>query len=374
MSQQILDKIKILCKNIAKVEWSGVLFYSVQGSIRTPQVFKITLEDILPLDMGTKAYTEYELDDRFTDFLMEEPERMEWKVGHIHSHNDMSVFFSPTDVSELKDNCVNHNYYLSLIVNNFMDFQAKIAFTGELTKVVKDVPYQSLDENGDSYILSKTDLNYTKTKMFTYDCDIYAPEERLAVSDDFMTRVKEIMKPKPVAVIPAPKVVPFIPVAQSLKQTPEQLKIINKVKFGKVDKTKLTPRSKILDAYIFDIPFDDYEDLAIDDTISMVELFIAETMKVGSILEAGENLEDVLVVIEDLALDSYDYAKTVLEFYGDIYDKYFPDSSDEDFISTSDEACDLLYDVIGQFPFINVTIKAIEAMLIKFKENAAATI
>lgn len=46
----------------------------------------------------------------------------ECRIGHIHSHNTMGVFFSGTDWGELEDNAPNHNYYLSLIVNNFMDF------------------------------------------------------------------------------------------------------------------------------------------------------------------------------------------------------------------------------------------------------------
>ena len=252
-----------------------------------------------------------------------------------------------------------------------MEFKAKIAFTGALEKTVKNVPYKALNENGNEYELMKTDLNYSKTKMFTYDCVINSPEDIFTVDDDFALKVDTIMKPKPVV---APKQVPFVPVAKTINLKPEQLKIVHTVKVGQVDKSKATNRGKSINKLIDHIPFADYEDLTPDTSLSMLEMFIAETMKVGTVLQAEENLEDVLTVIDDLDLDPYQYAKTVLEFYGDIYEKYFPDSTDEHFIDVSEEACDMLHDNITQFPFINVTIKAIETMMVKFQEHATATV
>ena len=83
MPLEVLQQIQYLCKNIPKVEWSGVLFYTTEGSIKKPEEFKITLKTILPLDMGSSAYTEYNLDERFLSFLEEDfDERCTWKVGH----------------------------------------------------------------------------------------------------------------------------------------------------------------------------------------------------------------------------------------------------------------------------------------------------
>ena len=50
-----------------------------------------------------------------------------WKMGHIHSHHNMSTFFSGTDTDELHENAVNYLYYLSLIVNFSGKYSAKIA-------------------------------------------------------------------------------------------------------------------------------------------------------------------------------------------------------------------------------------------------------
>lgn len=56
----------------------------------------------------------------------------------IHSHHNMTCFFSGTDMSELHDNAPNHNYYLSLIVNYKEDtgnnWCAKVAYVTEEKK------------------------------------------------------------------------------------------------------------------------------------------------------------------------------------------------------------------------------------------------
>ena len=116
MPKEVLDKIKLLCKNIPKVEWSGVLFYTTEGSIKNPTTFKITLKDILPMHVGDMHSTEYQLDAKFIDFIEEDFDvRATWQVGHIHSHHCMRTFFSGVDDEELYGNSISHNYYLSKI-------------------------------------------------------------------------------------------------------------------------------------------------------------------------------------------------------------------------------------------------------------------
>ena len=91
MNQEVLQQIQYLCKTIPKVEWSGALFYTTEGEIEKPETFKIILKTILPLNIGSQAYTEYSLDGRYMDFLEEDfEERCQWKLAHIHSHNTMA--------------------------------------------------------------------------------------------------------------------------------------------------------------------------------------------------------------------------------------------------------------------------------------------
>jgi len=387
MSEEILNKIKYLCRNINKDEWSGALFYSIEGSIKEPLTFKIKLEDILPLDKGTSSYTEYELDDRYLDYLMEDEKRMNWYVGHIHSHNTMAVFFSGTDMAELNDNSPSHNFYLSLIVNNYMDFMAKIAFVASLEQEIKEIPYYANDENGVKYIIDRPNITLKKDKMFVYNCEIISPFEQIIVEEGFDNRVKEIMKPKAIK-----QFAPYSYPTTTTNNTPvntgfnngkwipntfaipainnlENAKLANKIKHYKIDETILSNRSKrikdiasIIDIKTLDDSFDIYN-------LKVIDTFIIELMKFTTPIEPNETLEDALYLLEDLEVDAYQIASSVIENYTFLYDKHFPDSTDEEFIKDTYVVIDLLEDKTMQFPFINVTIEAIKAMIVEFEKK-----
>jgi len=181
-----MSKIKYLCNKISQVEWSGVLFYSLKGNIKNPSKMVCVIEDILPMDMGSAAYTEYSFDDRVVTFLQEEEERFDWHIGHIHSHNNMKTFFSGTDMSELNDNSENHNFYLSLIVNNAMDLTAKVAQRIKL----KDISFLANDRDGNTY--SKKLAN-DKEVLMIYDCNIKIPKSEL-LENSFIRSVDKIIK------------------------------------------------------------------------------------------------------------------------------------------------------------------------------------
>ena len=191
MPEKVYNQIQYLCREIAKVEWSGILFYKVEGSIQDPKNFKIILEDILPLNKGTQAYTEYSFDERVIDHMEENEHLEECKMGHIHSHNTMGVFFSGTDWSELEDNVGIHNYYLSLIVNNFMDFCAKVCFIAEAPPT--NFAFTAKNENGENYLYGES--AYTvKPKMVVYDCEITCPVSSISVQQSFTQKVTSIIE------------------------------------------------------------------------------------------------------------------------------------------------------------------------------------
>jgi hypothetical protein len=193
MPQKVYNQIQYLCQQIAKVEWSGILFYKTEGSIQDPSSFKIILEDILPLHKGTSTYTEYTFDERVIDYMeMEGNEHLEeCRIGHIHSHNTMGVFFSGTDWSELEDNAPNHNYYLSLIVNNFMDFCAKVCFIAEAKN--ETFTFEAKDELGKRYTVSSGDYS-VPPRLIVYDCDIDSPKKNIEVNQTFTQKVRSIIE------------------------------------------------------------------------------------------------------------------------------------------------------------------------------------
>lgn len=191
MPQKVFNQIQYLCQQIAKVEWSGILFYKTEGTIADPSNYKIILEDILPLHKGTATYTEYTFDERVVEYLMENEHLEECKMGHIHSHNTMAVFFSGTDWSELEDNAPNHNYYLSLIVNNFMDFCAKVCFVAKAQN--ETFKFEARDENGEKYIAQSGEYS-VDPKLIVYDCEIESPKKVIEVQEEFVGKVKTIIE------------------------------------------------------------------------------------------------------------------------------------------------------------------------------------
>ena len=198
VDKEISDKIKFLCREISREEWSGVLFYSVEGTIADPRNMVINLKDIFPMHKGSGVYTEYSFDESLMNFRMDNPELNYFKIGHMHSHNTMNTFFSGTDTSELHDNSVHHNYYLSVIVNNFFDITARVAFRGTIGSTV----IKGKNEDGVEYELA---TSQNEEVMFYYECSIITSEPVIMVNLDFKDRVKAIIaeaaKPKPIAAI-----------------------------------------------------------------------------------------------------------------------------------------------------------------------------
>jgi len=213
------EKINYLCKVIREVEWSGILLYSVKGTIKNPKELELTAEDIIPMNKGSQAYTEYQFnepkrdgsgyDDKMIDYFNERPDtiRKKWRIGLIHSHNTMPVFFSGTDVSELKDNCGAHSFYLSLIVNNKLEMTAKIAFKSIMTKTAEE-DFFATDEEGKKYKTFKRNVNFVSEEMIVHDCSIFTEPIVPALDKLFLDNVESIIE--------AAKVPSFHASAQSL--------------------------------------------------------------------------------------------------------------------------------------------------------------
>src|SRR5688572_22615843 len=102
----------------------------------------------------------------------------------------MNVFFSGEDMREITGNAVNHNYYLSLIVNNRGEFCAKIASKGELKEQkIRNYTYTSEDGKAKA---GKSTTNSKRDVIFTYNCDVTVPE--VAVVKPFQDLVAGIIK------------------------------------------------------------------------------------------------------------------------------------------------------------------------------------
>jgi len=186
--EDVITKIRYLCMQRPRQEWSGPLFYTVEGSIKDAKNMKITLKDILLMDVGSGGATGFDWDEDVVNYQMDNPDAIDWTIGHIHSHNTMGVFFSGTDYEELNDNCAQHNYYLSVIVNNNLDMIAKIAFTA------MPKSYVCKAENGEEY--GMTIQGNITPKMFVYNCEPKFEIDLPKVSKEFADRLEIVEKKK----------------------------------------------------------------------------------------------------------------------------------------------------------------------------------
>ena len=351
--KEVLDKIKLLCKNIPKVEWSGVLFYTTEGSIKNPTTFKITLKDILPMHVGDMHSTEYQLDARFIDYIEEDFDvRATWQVGHIHSHHCMRTFFSGVDDDELYGNSISHNYYLSFITNNYLDFQAKVAFTSTAKKDILAVPYVALDEEGKEYEIEKQDFIVDSKKVFVYDCEISSAKEDLVIEDSFVSKMQGI-----------------------IKQAAERVKTVAKpLPPGNLfDNPKLQIPNTDLPAFKqqpFINNFDDEEDLNADDSLygaNIVELSKKVFNMGNHTLEATDNLDNVLDTLVESGQTGVEIAQHVVANYTDDYKTIFEGLENPiDFVTNTYTLLDYLEEFTPYYPEIKIATKLLGNLIEKF--------
>lgn len=169
------------------------MFYTEkQGSITDPDNLVLEIQSIYPVDKGSSAFTGFELQDSgIMQWIMSHPELINMNQGFIHSHNTMGVFFSGTDMSELEDNCRNHNYYLSVIVNNYGDIIANVAVYVQEDYTISGTRTR-LDSRGNKIEVPYSTSVLTDEMMEYYECEIVKPG--VEVDEAFKIQVDKIIQ------------------------------------------------------------------------------------------------------------------------------------------------------------------------------------
>lgn len=146
ISKDLKNKIELTCKHIWKDEWSGVLFFTHEGSFEEKNL-KIRAIDMLVMDIGSSAFTDFELTPEIAGYIVDNPELLDAQMGLIHSHNNMETFFSTTDINTLKSEGQDRNHFVSLIVNNQGTYTAAITRTIKtINKGQSIMQYNSFDD------------------------------------------------------------------------------------------------------------------------------------------------------------------------------------------------------------------------------------
>ena len=370
MPEKVFNQIRYLCREIAKVEWSGVLYYKVEGSIKDPANMVLTLEEILPLHKGTSGYTEYEFGDAFVEHMMENEHLEDCKMGHIHSHNTMGVFFSGTDWSELEDNAPSHNFYLSLIVNNFMDFCAKVCFIVESSDK-KKFDFTAKDENGQRYVYNSEDYVVETKKLVVYDCDIVSPPSEISINDSFKKKVETIIEEADKRVVRTTNYI-----VGTHRTTP--VHNYDRDWDSRVDHHQQKREEDFKsswDARNYSAPIiEEDEDGVLEDAIEDFTMFVLNT---GNNIAEFHNITDVVKNYKRYNLSGRALAKGVLDKYVPVYEKFFdglPDKDDpEMFMHITEQVIENLEDERDSSTLqymeymLNPTIEGLRSMLKSFK-------
>lgn len=352
ITQEFLDKCKFLCRHIPKLEWSGVLFYDIQGSIKDPENMLLTPIDIFFLNIGSSAYTEYNTDNASTglvDFIFEK-DYIELKQGHIHSHNTMNVFFSGTDMKELEDNSSAFNFYLSLIVNNYMEMCAKVSFEGVLQ--TSKFPYKVKDENGDEYEIGENQLE--EKVLFVYNCDITKPEDSDKVSEDFIKQYNKIVNEYNTKKT----------IVQKAPTTGNKKDYQNWREDSFMHKEFESTSFMAKNSMAHDDSFWEANNSILDDTNSdevLIEDFGTFLLRLGKPLGPDDDLD---ALFEDLSATNFnvkDYCSAISERYIELYKEFFPALyvNEESIIANTE----VLIDVLEMYETSYVFVKSINKTL-----------
>lgn len=138
---EVERKIRFACQNVWSTEWSGTLFFTHEGSFENNDLV-IRCADIYIMDIGTQAYTEFDMNPDVIAYMCENSELLDCQMGLIHSHNNMSTFFSGTDTTTLKEEGRDRNNFVSLIVNNAGTYTAAITRRIKSKQVKESVSYE----------------------------------------------------------------------------------------------------------------------------------------------------------------------------------------------------------------------------------------
>lgn len=138
---EVERKIRFTCQKVWNTEWSGTLFFTHEGSFENDDLV-IRCVDIYIMDIGTQAYTEFDMNPDVISYMCENPELLDCQMGLIHSHNNMNTFFSGTDTATLKEEGRDRNNFVSLIVNNAGSYTAAITRRIKSKQVMESVSYE----------------------------------------------------------------------------------------------------------------------------------------------------------------------------------------------------------------------------------------
>lgn len=289
---EVERKIRFACQKVWNTEWSGTLFFTHEGSFENNDLV-IRCVDIYIMDIGTQAYTEFDMNPDVIAYMTENPELLDCQMGLIHSHNNMSTFFSGTDTATLKEEGGDRNNFVSLIVNNAGSYTAAITRRIKSKQVMESVSYEFFGDG------EKQD-----TKKYVSDADeiewFYLKIEKEGESysfPDMAARLEEIKQAK----------------AEKAKKA--QISVYSGNSYGiKAGSANLVRKETDKPKVVQPTLFDDVDDLPFDDDYSLPYgqvTFDKATLK-SLVLQL---ITGSIILSNDSKIDIFKWAKSMSALY-----------------------------------------------------------
>lgn len=193
LGKNLMNLFNYFHNQVGKDEWSGILFYTVNGTIKDIGNMEFTANHMMLKDIGTAASTGYEFDETVLDYFDVIPQAEEMKMGMVHTHHNMSNYFSSVDMDELKDNARNHNYYLSLVASFDCNYTAKLAIhavSKDSTVVIKGDDGEDIEQ-----VISGEDIVYVANCDIIFELDSF----NIKAIEDLKKQAKQRATKKPVS-------------------------------------------------------------------------------------------------------------------------------------------------------------------------------
>lgn len=125
MPSDVEEKIRYLLRKFPSTEWSGVLFYTHEGTFENGDLH-IICKDVYPMDLGDATFTSFSMNEDVASYMAQNIELFDCDTGLVHSHHTMGAFFSGTDTETLRKEGAETNCFVSLIVDTKGTYQAAI--------------------------------------------------------------------------------------------------------------------------------------------------------------------------------------------------------------------------------------------------------
>ena len=190
-------KIRFACQKVWSTEWSGTLFFTHEGSFENNDLV-VRCVDIYIMDIGTQAYTEFDMNPDVIAYMCENPELLDCQMGLIHSHNNMSTFFSGTDTATLKEEGRDRNNFVSLIVNNAGTYTAAITRRVKSKQVRESVSYEFFGDgekhDTKEYVSSADEIEWFYLKIEKEGEDYSFPEMAARLEEIKQTKAEKAKK------------------------------------------------------------------------------------------------------------------------------------------------------------------------------------